>query len=110
MPKNPLNVIVIPDDDDEWPETGPQNPEAAKAYVEKINAVFTILGEHIHAGDKWALPKAIEELKKLAAKHWGKMEQVDVEAVIKSIHNPACVFTMAYLDDIIIFSRNEEEH
>ena len=31
---------VVINDDDDWPDTGPQNPEEARAYQDRINKIF----------------------------------------------------------------------
>ena len=43
------DVIIVPDDDDndDWPDTGPQNIEEAKAYTDKIVNVFDTFGDLI---------------------------------------------------------------
>ena len=41
-------VIVIPGEDpDDWPDVGPQNPEEADSYIEKINNIFEMMVENM---------------------------------------------------------------
>ena len=87
------NVIEVfdNDDDDDWPDAGPQNPAEAQAYTNKIITVFDTFSDLIHQDNKDALPKTIWNLKKLLAKHWDLMEQADLEVVIRSIIDPGCL-------------------
>ena len=32
--------VVINNDDDDWPDVGPQNHEEARAYQDRINEIF----------------------------------------------------------------------
>ena len=60
--KNP-EVITIPDvDDDEedWPESGPVNPDEAQKYIDQVNEIFNNMAEMLHSDDKEALPKCIK--------------------------------------------------
>ena len=36
-------------------------------------------------------------LKKLMVKHWCQMSEADVEVVMKSIHNPSCIYLCQHL-------------
>ena len=64
-------VIVIPEEDpDDWPDVGPQNPEEADSYVEKINNIFETMAENVLHNKKDALPSAMRSLKKLMSQHW----------------------------------------
>ena len=70
------NIIVIPNNDNsnDWPDTGPQNPEEAQAYTDKVIKVFDTFSDLIHQDNKDALPKMIRNFKKLIAKHWDLWE------------------------------------
>ena len=87
------DIIVVPDDDDsdDWPEPGPQNPEEAVTYTDKIVGIFNTFGDLIHTDNKDALPKMIWNLRKLMVKHWASMGPVDPEVVIRSIIDPGCL-------------------
>ena len=86
-------VIIIPNDndDDDWPDTGPQDIKEAKAYMDKIVNAFDRFGDLIHQDNKDALPKMIHNLKNIMAKHWASMELADLEVVIRSISDPGCL-------------------
>ena len=87
------DVIMVPDDeDDNWPDSGLQNPEEAQEYTDKLVEIFNNFGVLIHQDKKDVLPKTIQNLKKLMAKHWNLMEPADPEVVIRSIFNPGCLY------------------
>ena len=46
---------------------------------------------------KDALRLTITSSKKLMVKHWQQMVEADVEVVMKSIHNPSCVYLCQHL-------------
>ena len=46
---------------------------------------------------KDALRSTITSLKKLMVKHWRQMAEADVEVVMRSIHNPSCVYLCQHL-------------
>ena len=65
-------VIVIPEEDpDDWPDVGPQNPEEADSYIEKINNMIGTVYPNsslkcnllIYFQDpvSWHLPKSYKE-------------------------------------------------
>ena len=87
------DIILVPDDDDgdDWPDPGPQNPEEAKAYTDKIVNAFDTFGDLIHQDNKDTLAKMIQNLKKIMAKHWASMESADPEVIIRSIIDPGCL-------------------
>ena len=85
------NVIIVPDDeDDDWPNPGPQNLEEVQEYTDKLVEIFDNFSKMIHQYQKDALPKTIQNLKKLMAKHWNSMDPVDPEVVTRSIIDPGC--------------------
>ena len=85
-------IIVIPDDpEDDWPTARPQNLVEATEYVEKVNQAFEDLGELLHEDNKDALPLTIHRLKKIMEHHWEQMKNADVNTVISSIRDPACL-------------------
>ena len=90
--EDPNIIKVLNDDDsDDWPDTWPQNPAEAQAYTNKIIEVFDTFSDLIHQDNKDTLPKTIQNLKKLMAKHWDLMGQADLEVVIRSIIDPGCL-------------------
>ena len=92
-------VIMIPNDDDsdDWPDAGPQNPEEAQEYTDKVIEVFDTFSDLIHQDNKDALPKTIRNLKKLMVKHWDSMGLVDPEVVIRPIIDPGCLHLRQYV-------------
>ena len=64
-------VITTPDDDngDDWPYAGPQNPDEAQEYSDKVIEVFDTFADLIHQNNKDALPN--QEPQKVAGKALG---------------------------------------
>ena len=62
-------VIEIPDDDD-FPNSGPQNPVEAQSYRDKLNAIMDTFSNLLVDDHKDALRSTIMSLKKLMVKHW----------------------------------------
>ena len=93
------DIIVVPDDDDgdDWPDPGPQNPDEAAVYTDKIVGIFDTFRDLIHAENKDALPKTIRNLRKLMVKHWASMELADPEVVIRLITDPGCLHLQQHL-------------
>ena len=87
------NIIVIPNDDNgnDWPDTGPQNPEEAQAYTDMVIELFDMFSDLIHQDNKDALPKTIRNLKKLMVKHWDSMGLADPEVVIRATIDLGCL-------------------
>ena len=46
---------------------------------------------------KDALRSTITSLKKLMVKHWRQMAEADMDVVLKSIHDPSCVYLCQHL-------------
>ena len=46
---------------------------------------------------KYALRSTVTSLKKLMVKHWWQMAEADVEVVLRSIHDPSCVYLCQHL-------------
>ena len=84
-------VIKVPDDND-FPNSGPQNPVEAQSYRDKLNAIMNTFSDILADDHKDALRSTITSLKKLMVKHWWQMVEADVDAVLKSIHNPSCIY------------------
>ena len=91
-------VIKVPDDDpDDFPNSGPQNPVEAQLYRDKLDALMDAFSDLLADDCKDALRSTITSLKKLMVKHWWQMAEADVEVVLKSIHNPSCVYLCQHL-------------
>ena len=61
-------VIEVPDDD--FPNSGPQDPVEAQSYRDQLNAIMSTFS-NLLAGDwKDALRSTVTSLKKLMVKHW----------------------------------------
>ena len=89
-------IIEVPDDDD-FPDSGPQNPVEAQSYRDKLNAIIDTFTNLLVDDHKDALRSTITSLKKLMVKHWSQMAEADVDVVLKSIHNPSCVYLHQHL-------------
>ena len=89
-------IIEVPDDDD-FPDSGPQNPVEAQCYRDKLNAIMNTFSDLLADDCKDALRLTITSLKKLMVKHWWQMAEADVEVVLKSIHDPSCVYLHQHL-------------
>ena len=68
------------------------------------------MADMLHDNNKDALPKCIRNFRKLLVKHWHNMEGADLEVVMRSIHNPACIYLCQHVTkcgvDVVIL---EEE-
>ena len=94
----PIEVIEVPDDDpDDFPETGPQNPVEAQMYRDKIDEIMVTFSDLLADNQKDALRSTITSLKKLMVKHWCWMSEADVEVIMKSIHDPSCVYLCQHI-------------
>ena len=91
-------VIEVPDDDpDDFPNSGPQNLVEAQSYRDKLNAIMNTFSDFLADDHKDALRLTITSLKKLMVKHWWQMAEANVEVVLKSIHDPSCVYLHQHL-------------
>ena len=89
-------VIEVPDDDD-FPDFGPQNPVEAQSYRDKLDAIMNTFSDLLADDRKGALRSTVTSLKKLMVKHWQQMAEANVDAVLKSIHNPSCIYLCHHL-------------
>ena len=89
-------IIEVPDDDD-FPDSGPQNPVEAQSYRDKLNAIMNTFSDLLVDDHKDALRSTITSLKKLMVKHWWQMVEANVEVVLKSIHDPSCFYLHQHL-------------
>ena len=67
------------------------------SYTDKIVSIFNTFGDLIHADNRDALPKMIQNIKKVMAKHWASMEPSDPEVIIRSIIDPGCLHLQQHL-------------
>ena len=81
--------VVI--DDDDWPDTGPQNPEEARVYQDRINKIFDDFALLLKEDQKDTLPITIRILKQVISRHWPSMANADPDLVIRAIKDPACL-------------------
>ena len=88
-------VIEVPDDD--FPDSGPQNPVEAQSYKVQLDAIMSTFSNLLADDWKDALRSTVTSLKKLMVKHWQQMAKADVDVVLKSIHNPSCVYLCQHL-------------
>ena len=88
-------VIEVPDDD--FPNFGPQNPVEAQSYRDQLDAIMSTFSDLLADDRKDALRSTITSLKKLMVKHWQQMAEANVDVVLKSIHNPSCVYLHQHL-------------
>ena len=61
-------VIKVPDDD--FPNSGPQNPVEAQSYRDQLNAIMSTFSDLLVDNCKDALRSTITSLEKLIVKHW----------------------------------------
>ena len=89
-------IIEVPDDDD-FPNSGPQNPVEAQSYRDKLDAIMDMFSNLLADDHKETLRSTVTSLKKLMVKHWRQMVEADVDVVLKSIHDPSCVYLHQHL-------------
>ena len=89
-------IIKVPDDDD-FPNSGPQNPVEAQSYRDKLDSIMDMFSDLLADDHKDILRLTVTSLKKLLVKHWWQMAEADVEVVLKSIHDPSCVYLCQHL-------------
>ena len=88
----PPVIELLDEEEEEWPDTGAQNPEETQQYVNKINNIFDNLSELIHEDKKDALGMMIRNFKKWIVKQWATMGDADVDIVLRTIKDPATVY------------------
>ena len=89
-------IIEVPDDDD-FPDSGPQNPVEAQSYRDKLNAIMDMFSDLLADDCKDALRSTIMSLKKLMVKHWWQMVEANMDVVLRSIHDPSCIYLHQHL-------------
>ena len=67
-------IIEVPDDDD-FPDSGPQNPVEAQSYRDKLDAIMNTFSDLLVDDHKDTLRSTITSLKKLMVKHWWQMAE-----------------------------------
>ena len=94
MAEKDPEVVEVPDNDDgdDWQDMGPVNVKEVAAYKEKVDEVFEMMSLMMVDDRKDAVHATVTSFKKLAAKHWKVMQDVDVEVVVRSIHDSAGVY------------------
>ena len=93
----PPVIDLLEEEEEEWPESGAQNPEEAEQYVDKINHIFDHLSELIHKDKKDALGTTIRNFKKLVVKQWETMGDADVNVILHTIKDPTTVYLHQHL-------------
>ena len=93
----PLVIDLLEEEEEEWPEAGAQNPEEAEQYMDRINNVFDHLSTLIHEDTKDALGQTIKNFKKLVAKQWETMGDVDIDIILHTIKDPTAVYLRQHL-------------
>ena len=88
-------AIEVPDDD--FPNCGPQNPVEAQSYRDKLDAIMNTFSDLLVDDQKDTLRSTVTSLKKLMVKHWQQMAKADVDVVLKSNHDPSCVYLHQHL-------------
>ena len=92
--KQPV-VIKVPDDD--FPNSGPQNPVEAQSYRDQLDTIMSTFSDLLVDDQKDTLRSTITSLKKLMVKHWQQMAEADVDVVLQSIHDSNCVYLWQHL-------------
>ena len=90
-------IKVSDEEEQQLVGAGPQNPEEARSYQEKVDEVFNTFGELLAGDIKDALQKMVASLKKVMVKHWGGMAEVDVSNVVKTIRDPSYLHLCQFL-------------
>ena len=88
-------VIKVPDDD--FPDSGPQNPVEAQSYRDQLNAIMSMFSDLLADDWKDTLRSTVTSLKKLMVKHWRQMAKANVDVVLQSIHDSNCVYLRQHL-------------
>ena len=90
-------IEVSDEEEDQLVGARPQNPEEARSYHEKVNAVFKTFRELLTGDVKDSLQKMVTSLKKVMVKHWGGMAEADVNNVVKTIKDLSCLHLHQFL-------------
>ena len=71
--------IVIPDEEEQeedWPELRPQNPEEAQKYVDQVNKLFNGLMEMLHNDRKHVVSMCVNLSSLAKITDWGTFQMV----------------------------------
>ena len=90
-------IDLMEEEEEEWPEAGPQNPEEAERYTEKINNVFDHLSTLIHQDTKTALGQTIQNFKKIVVRQWETMGDTNVDVILRTIKDSTAVYLQQHL-------------
>ena len=94
----PIEVIEVPDvDPDDFPDSGHQNPAEAQMYHDKMDEIMMTFSDLLVDDRKDALRSTLTSLKKLMVKHWCQMSEADIEVIMKTIHDPSCMYLHQHL-------------
>ena len=88
-------IIEVPGDD--FPDSGPQNLVEAQSYRDKLDAIMDTLSDLLVDDRKDILRSTVMSLKKLMVKHWQQIVEANVDVVLKSIHDPSCIYLHQHL-------------
>ena len=88
-------VIKVPDDD--FPDSGPQNPVEAQSYWDQLDVIMTTFSDLLADDRRDTLRSTVMSLKKLMVKHWQQMAKANVDVVLQSIHDSNCVYLWQHL-------------
>ena len=92
------NIIEVVDDDlEDFPNSGPQNPAEAQTNQDRIDHIMDTFSEMLENDWKDAFGQTVTSLKCLMAKHWRAMAEADIETIMKSVHDPGCMFLQQHL-------------
>ena len=98
MASKQQEIIEVPDDEpDDFPDSGPQNPVEALSYRDKLDAIMDVFSDLLADDHKDALRLTVMSLKKFMVKHWQQMAEANVEVVLRSIHDPSCIYLHQHL-------------
>ena len=90
-------IEVSDEEEQQLVGAGPQNPEEARSYWEKVNMVFNTFRELLAGNVKDALQKTVTSLKRVMVKDWGSMAEADVSNMVKTIRDPSCLHLHQFL-------------
>ena len=76
--------LVVINDDDDWPDVGPQNPEEAQVYEVYPEA-------QVKEDRNDVLPITISTLKQIISRYWPSMANADMDIILHSIKDLACL-------------------
>ena len=94
----PIEVIEVPDvDPDDFPDSGHQNLAEAQMYHDKMDEIMMTFSDLLVDDRKDALRSTLTSLKKLMVKHWCQMSEADIEVIMKTIHDPSCMYLHQHL-------------